>query len=323
MNEEKPLASWIGTDRLDERVVPTLTVILKTPGCAWRRCRMCSYRHERHGRTEEAELLVRAQLAWVEREYGDREYDLVKVFSSGSLFDPNEVPPEALLAIGEAFRGRVLIAETRPEYVNRERVADLVRVLDTGAHDRPLFVAIGLETTDDAIREKSIDKGFSYAMYLHAVHEARAPGAGVKAYLLHKPLFLTEAEAIADMQRSIATVSSDADLISMNPCTVQRRTELEWYWKRRAYRPPYLWSVLKILLEADRYVSCDPLGGGRHRGPHNCGSCDREIVNAIRDYSLTADRSRLVEAMAIPCDCREEWELVLEKERPYCMPLTR
>jgi radical SAM enzyme (TIGR01210 family) len=125
------------------------------------------------------------------------------------------------------------------------------------------------------------------------------------------------------MTRSIAEVSPHADLVSMNPCTVQRRTELERYWKRGAYRPPYLWSVLRVLLEAERHVSADPLGGGRARGPHNCGTCDREIVDAIRDYSLTADRSRLVEAMAIPCGCKKEWEFVLENERPYCMPLTR
>ncbi len=322
-NEERPLASWTGTDRLDDRVVPTLTVILKTPGCSWRRCRMCSYRHERHGRLEDAEALVRAQLAYVRREYDGRDFDLVKVFSSGSLLDPGEVPPAALDAIGDAFRGRTLIVETRPEYVDAARLDDLAAHLDDGSVARPVYVAIGLETTNDLVREKSIDKGFSYAMYLHAVREARAAGAGVKAYLLHKPLFLTEAEALEDMERSIAEVSPHADLVSMNPCTVQRRTEVEWYWQRRAYRPPYLWSVLKILLDADRHVSSDPLGGGRHRGPHNCGECDREIVDAIRDYSLTADRSRLVEAMAIPCDCKKEWEFVLENERPYCMPLTR
>jgi radical SAM enzyme (TIGR01210 family) len=248
---------------------------------------------------------------------------LVKVFSSGSLLDTDEVPPAALDAIGDAFRGRTLIVETRPEYVDADRLADLASRLDDGSVSRPLYVAIGLETTNDLVREKSIDKGFSYAMYLHAAREARKASAGVKAYLLHKPLFLTEREAIEDMERSIADVSPHADLISMNPCTVQRRTELEWYWQRRAYRPPYLWSVLQILLDADRHVSSDPLGGGRLRGPHNCGECDREIVEAIRDYSLNADRSRLVEAMAIPCDCKREWVFVLENERPYCMPLTR
>lgn len=323
MNGEPPLASWTGTDRLDDRIVPSLTVILKTPGCSWRRCRMCSYRHERHGRIEDAEALIRAQLGHVCREYAGREYDLVKVFSSGSLLDPDEVPPTALDAIADAFRGRTLLVESRPEYVDRDRLADLAARLDDGSRDRPLYVAIGLETTDDRIREKSIDKGFSYALYLHAAREARVAGVGVKAYLLHKPLFLTESEAIKDMKRSIAEVSPHADLVSMNPATVQRKTELERYWRQRAYRPPYLWSVLKILLDAHRHVTADPLGGGRLRGPHNCGECDREIVAAIRDYSLSADRSRLVEAMAIPCACKEEWTFVLDGERSYCMPLTR
>ena len=323
MDPERPLASWIGSDRLEDRVVPTLTLILRTPGCSWRRCRMCSYRHEQHGTLEEAERLVRGQLAWVENEHGGREYDYVKVFSSGSLLDPGEVPPPALDAIGDAFRGKTLLVESRPEFVDRERVAGLAARVDTGRSANPVQVAIGLETTNDMVREKSIDKGFSFSMYLNAVREARAAGARVKAYLLHKPLFLTESEALMDMERSITDVSPHADLISMNPCTVQRNTELERHWRQGAYRPPYFWSVLSILLGAQRHVSADPLGGGRRRGPHNCGACDREIVDAIRSYSLEADRSRLVEAMAIPCDCKREWEFVLEHERPYCLPLTR
>ena len=108
-----------------------------------------------------------------------------------------------------------------------------------------------------------------------------------------------------------------ADIISMNPCTVQKHTELEYYWKRGAYRPPYLWSVLAALLSATVPVHCDPVGGGRARGPHNCGRCDYEIVSAIREYNLTADRQNLVEAFETGCECREEWESVLSLEKPY------
>jgi radical SAM enzyme (TIGR01210 family) len=181
---------------------------------------------------------------------------------------------------------------------------------------------MGLETTSDPIREKSIDKGFSFSDFMNAVDNARKGGAGVKAYLLHKPLFLTEREALLDMEKSIRVIAGVADIISMNPCTVQKHTELEYYWKRGAYRPPYLWSVLAVLLSAPLHVSCDPVGGGRARGPHNCGRCDYEIVKAIRDYNLTANRSVLAELAERGCECRDEWESVLSLEKPYCMPLT-
>ena len=145
----------------------------------------------------------------------------------------------------------------------------------------------------------------------------------MKAYLLFKPLFLSEREAVDDMKTSFADTVPFADIISMNPCTVQRNTELEYYWKRGAYRPPYLWSVLSLLSVAPIHVTCDPLGGGQKRGPHNCGKCDYDIVKGIRDYSLTGDHDLIGALIDVACGCKQEWEFVLSEEKPYCMPLTR
>ena len=109
----------------------------------------------------------------------------------------------------------------------------------------------------------------------------------------------------------------------MNPCTVQSGTVLEWYWRKGAYRPAYLWSILSILRQAVVPVTCDPVGGGKERGPHNCGNCDESLVKGIRDFSFSDDRALLEALLEEPCRCKEEWEFVLDREQPYCMPLTR
>ncbi|HUU75380.1 MAG TPA: archaeosine biosynthesis radical SAM protein RaSEA [Methanoregulaceae archaeon] len=322
---DSPLASWTGKDQFGGEVIPTLTVILKTAGCSWNRCRMCSYRHERFGEMSESqsESLLNKQLRWIAANHSLDDIEMVKIFTSGSFFDPREVPKAAFQEAGRLFSGKIVIAETRPEFVRRERVSEFVSLIDTGCHDTPLYVAMGLETTDDFIREKCIDKGFSMADFSDAVREASLGGAGTKAYLLMKPLFLTEREAIGDMMSSISAIAGKVEMISMNPCTVQRNTQLEWYWKQGAYRPPYLWSVLKVLRDAPVHVSCDPVGGGHTRGPHNCRSCDYEIVKGIRDYSLSGDSSLLDGLCDIQCDCKCEWEFVVSDEQPYAMPLTR
>jgi hypothetical protein len=319
---ERPLACWKGEERFAGEVLPSLTIILKTGGCRHNRCRMCSYRHERYSGDIPLEKLLLSQLEWVVDHYPVAEIAIVKLYTSGSFFDPDEVPPGVVEQAAKLFIGRLVVAETRPEFVDPARIEAFIAEIDTGLFPTPLFVAMGLETTNDAIREKSIDKGFSFSDFRYAVENARKAGAGIKAYLLHKPLFLTEKEALSDMEQSIRDIAGIADLISMNPCTVQKHTELEFYWKRGAYRPPYLWSVLSVLLSSPVPVSCDPLGGGRSRGPHNCGTCDYEIVKALRDYNLTADRSVLAEIVEKGCECREEWESVLSLEKPYCMPLT-
>jgi len=322
---EKPLASWRGSDRYGEEVVSTLTVILKTTGCNWNRCRMCSYRNIRFKAAgeEESNDLITDQLSWVKANHQLDKVDMVKIYTSGSFFDPREVPPAAFEETARLFSGKVVIAETRPEYVDRKRVAGFISHLDSGRWETPLYVAIGLETTNDFIREKCIDKGFSMAEFTSAKEEASRGGAGTKAYLLMKPPFLTESEAISDMKSSIKAIAGTVDMISMNPCTVQRNTEVERLWKQGAYRPPYLWSVLEVLRDSPVYVGCDPVGGGHARGPHNCRSCDYEIVKGIRDYSLSGDQALLDSLFHIDCDCKKEWDSVLSLEKPYCMPLTR
>jgi len=322
---EKPLAVWRGKERYGNELLECLTVIFKSAGCSWSKCRMCSYRHERYNRVSPPEILahLRAQLAWVLAEFQPESYRMVKIFTSGSFFDPAEIPSPFLSDIATAFRGKVLVAETRPEFIREEVLASFIGILDDGSWDHPLYCAVGLETSNDLIRNKSINKGFTFSDFTQAAARAHAAGAGVKAYLLFKPLFLTEGEALGDMKTSIRDASPFAEMISMNPCTVQKNTELEFYWKRGAYRPPYLWSVLSVLADAPVHVTCDPLGGGQKRGPHNCGTCDADMVKGIREYSLNGDRDLIGALLDTKCDCRKEWEYVLAMERPYGMPLTR
>ena len=321
-----PVTSWLGQDRYGDEVLPTLTIIFRTSGCAWNRCLMCSYRHERYGpgvSSGSYEDYLLSQLTEVLDRYRPDQYRMVKIFTSGSFFDSREVPAPVLTRIARAFRGMIVIAETRPEFVQEGPLTSFLAEADDGTHERPLYCAIGLETASDTIREKCIRKGFTFRDFTDACSRGRNAGAGIKAYLLHKPLFLTEREALDDMRSSVRIASRYADLISMNPCTVQARTGLEKFWKQRAYRPPYLWSVLAILRDAPIHCTCDPVGGGRIRGPHNCGNCDKEIVAGIRDYSLTGDRELVASLLEAECACREEWEYVLSSEMPFAMPLTR
>ncbi|MDO8842547.1 archaeosine biosynthesis radical SAM protein RaSEA, partial [Methanocalculus sp.] len=258
-----------------------------------------------------------------EGNYRSDDYDVVKIFTSGSFFDSGEVPVEVRDRLGSLIRGKIVIAESRAEYITSPVISSFLDLIDTGDHQMPLYVAMGLETTNDQIREKCIDKGSTFADFIQAANTADKAGVGVKTYLMMKPLFLTESEAIADMKISISEAAPYSDLISMNLCTVQKRTDLEYYWKRGAYRPPYLWSALDVLLSTNEKVSCDPVGGGYARGPHNCGNCDREIKNAINEYSLSYDRDLIQAAYKTECECKEEWQYVLLHEMPWCMPLTR
>jgi len=323
-HQEKPLASWTGKDRVDGEIKDCLTIIFKTGGCSWNRCLMCGYKFERHDKKDPVflEKSILGQLEWIFNNYDTSKFSLIKIFTSGSFLDPVEVPENAIKKVMAGFADKTVIFETRPEYVNEEILDEISKIMKTDETGNKFYISMGLETTDDSIREKCIDKGNTFEEFKEAGKTAGKFGAGIKTYLMMKPLFLTEKEAIDDMKISIEESAPYSDLMSMNVCTVQSRTEVEQYWKRGAYRPAYLWSVLDVLLDAKIHVSCDPVGGGKKRGPHNCGACDRELVEAINNYSLNADRDYLKAHFEKECRCKEEWKFVLENERPFCMPLS-
>jgi radical SAM enzyme (TIGR01210 family) len=319
-SEIKPLAVWEGSDRIENTIVDTLTIILKSNGCSWNKCHMCSYRHERYAHEKEAQTTenMLAQLEYVREHYDYTDRPVIKIYTSGSFFDEQEVPKQVREAVTQQFAGKTLIVESRTEYADEEAISTFCENLN---QKDPLYVAIGLETSNDAIRDRSIRKGFSFDDYKKAAKTIHKSGARVKTYLLQKPAFLTEREALLDMQKSIRDIIPSTDLISLNPCTVQKNTELEYLWKQGSYRPPYLWSVLEVLKSTPVHVTCDPLGGGKRRGPSNCPVCSKEIVHGIYDYSLTADLELLTSLQDIPCNCKDIWKFVLEREHPYNMPL--
>ena len=58
-----------------------------------------------------------------------------------------------------------------------------------------------------------------------------------------------------------------------------------------------------------------PTAGGKIRGSHNCGNCDKHVVAAIERYAVSGD---LNEFNGIVCDCESVWreELTLESALP-------
>ncbi len=320
----RPIAIWTGEDRIFNEVLPSVTAIIRSGGCSWNRCLMCQYRHERIPTKSREELssFMRDQAGALLEKVKETDNPLVKLYTSGSFFDEKEVPKEIRTEIAKIVAGRTFIVECRADYINGDDIAEFIAQMNNIHENSRLFVAIGLETSSDLIREKCIDKGITFKTYTEKTEEIHKAGGFVKTYLLHKPPFLTENEAYQDMIKTISDIRPYTDLYSLNPCAVQRNTYLEKLWKQGCYRPPYLWSVSKILSESDLHITCDPLLGGTKRGIHNCGKCDEMILDAIRDYNISGDRELMKSVMEMECDCKNEWECVMDNEKPWAMPLT-
>jgi len=242
------------------------------------------------------------------------EIRFLKLYTSGSFLDEDEVDAGVADTILKTCKdlGLRLLFETRPEYVTPARVGRLLFLHED------IEVALGLESANDKVLRCSINKGFTVKDYDRAAEILREREVDIRTYVLLKPPFLTEDEAIRDSVATMAHAAEVSATLSLNPVNVQKGTLVEKLWRSWSYRPPWLWSVMRVLRSCDGLgvkVVCDPTGGGKERGAHNCGRCDDVILDSIRSFSLSQDYSRLG---APECDCKTRWESVVELE-PFVM----
>lgn len=311
LDPTRPVAVWSSQDLLNGRPVKSLTIILRTVGCRWNRCAMCGYASEGAPATAE-DLMVQFNAAMKKLSGGDQ---VVKIYTSGSFLDPLEMPEEtrAKILTDLQIRGiEKLVVESRPEYITSVRVDECLSMIDTE-------FAIGLETANDLVREKVIRKGFTFQDFIDAAKTVHDQGGKVKAYLLLKPPFLSEGEAIRDAIYSAKAAGQHADILSLNLCNIQRGTLVERLWERGEYRPPWLWSAVEVLKGVSFPIICDPVGAGTRRGPHNCGECDAVITKAIRSHDLAQDPGIFDD---LDCKCKDAWLKIVElEEQTFGTPL--
>lgn len=298
-------AIWKESDMSSGRKVGALVIIMRTNGCCWVRnggCTMCGYREASLGGVTEEDLLRQLDQA-LSRYKGE---PFVKIYTSGSFLDDNEVPPSVRSKIFEAFSGceRILF-ESRPEFITEESLAGVPKTVT---------VALGLESSDPEVLEKAVHKGFTPDDILRAGTLLKSLGYGVRTYLLLKPPFMTEAAAIEDAVRSARFADGFSDEISVNPLNVQRGTYVERLWKRGDFRSPWIWSLIEVFNQLSGTVSArlmsSPSGGGASRGVHNCGECDQRALDAVERFSYSQDPKDL----EVDCACRSRWRSYMDSE---------
>jgi radical SAM enzyme (TIGR01210 family) len=289
-NPDMPVSVWKELDRIEGKKEDTVVAIFRTRGCSWYNyssCSMCGYFND-------IDLSITAENLYRQIDHVGQSLNgikVLKIFTSGSFLDPIEIPPD----VREYFMNTVgskidtLLVESRTEYIREDNIRDL------GKYGPAIRIAIGLESTNDNIISNSINKGSTFAKYKTSALTARKLDYTVRTYLLFKPPFITEKDAIADMIHSISDIDGFTDDISVNPMNVQKNTFVEYLWKRHLYRPPRLWSLARILLDTrkpGRTVISYPTGGNKERGVHN-SKPDRDLLDLIVSSSLSQDFSEL------------------------------
>jgi archaeosine synthase beta-subunit len=169
-------------------IVSSLAILLTNKECPWR-CLMCDLWQNTLSYTVPLGAIPK-QIDYALEQPGSSAEQL-KLYNSGSFFDPAAIPTADYQAIADriAFAEHVIV-ECHPRLVGNRALTfrDLLR-------HHSLEVAMGLETVHPEVLPR-LNKKFDLAHFADAAKFLRDQQIAVRAFVLVKPPFLSETEAV-------------------------------------------------------------------------------------------------------------------------------
>ena len=293
---DKPHGVFLEEERLASgAVVSSGVILLVNKECPWR-CLMCDLWKEMSA--EKVPLgAIPQQIAfalerWAEQGPLPRQ---VKLYNSGSFFDPQAIPLEDYAAIaGQLAFAKNVVVESHPALIG-ERTLRLRDQLEGS-----LEVAMGLETAKPDVLEK-LNKKFDLSLFAEAAQFLKREGIALRVFVLVRPPFMSEAEGVEWAVKSAEfAFSCGATAVSLIP-TRAGNGAMEKLQTTGEFAPPSLKSLEEALSAGIA------LGRGRVFADtwgletfSQCPRCFPARVARLREMNLTQKVFSQV-----PCDCAE------------------
>jgi radical SAM enzyme (TIGR01210 family) len=166
----------------------------------------------------------------------------IKLYNAGSFFDTGAVPPSDYPEIAQRIQSiPKIIVESHPRLIG-DRTWHFQKLLDPLQPGR-LEVAMGLETVHPDVLNK-LNKRMTTADYADATRRLKEHGCDVRAFVLIKPPFLDEAQALEWACRSLDQAFDwGVDVVTLIPVRFGNGA-LETLAARGQFHPPRLETLL-------------------------------------------------------------------------------
>ncbi len=214
-------------------VVPVATIFLSNRECPWR-CLMCDL--WQNTLTETVPFgAIPAQIHYALQRLPKARH--IKLYNSGSFFDKKAIPPENYSAIANDVQNfENVIVECHPALIGEDCL--LFRDMIHGN----LEVAIGLETSHEEVLRK-LNKRMTLQQFSRSCDFLKSHSIAIRAFVLVKPPFLDEEEALYWADRSIDfAFECGVDVVALIP-TRFGNGALEALAKNDLFSPPKLTTL--------------------------------------------------------------------------------
>lgn len=316
---------------LNGEKVLALTITLSPTGCDWAQmggCTMCGCYNcadTRKNLVESAQFHI-AQFAsaisnpeiWETAKKEKNPITWLRIYQEGNYTNPNELnlfAQETILRLASRIKGiRRISIESRPQYITTETINIYKNIFSNS--DVELEIGMGLEAVNDVVRGVCVNKYGNKEDFIKAVSLLNDNDFKPLAYILVKPPFLTEKEAIVE---AVSTAKFATDIgfkrISFEPMTIQPYTLVDALYQSGYYKLPWLWSVIEIAKQCKASNVADFGIGGvgfypvpksfSHNYCENESTCNDRVVAAIIEFNKTHNISCFD---GLECECYEKWQ---------------
>lgn len=235
VDAQRAYASLVEDERADSgEIIKVATVFLTNRECPWR-CLMCDlWKNTLPGPTPPGAILAQLDAALAELSAQQPAVRFIKLYNSGSFFDPRAVPPAEHEPIAQRLRNfERVIVECHPSLVGESalRFRDQLQ--------GRLEVAMGLETAHPDVLAK-LNKRMTLDDFARAAAWLHQEAIALRTFVLIKPPFLDEAEGRFWGERSIDfAMECQAGVIALIP-TRSGNGALEALAEAGSFSPPRL-----------------------------------------------------------------------------------
>lgn len=297
------------------KVIKRKRIVLLTNGCSVATCTMCPLPSEalELGRKISDKDIV-SQFDFSFRQSPISGFDMITVYTNGNWFVDSEISPNARSQIYkrvEDSNATILTVESLPQFITEEKVSQAKK--DLG--EKKLSVAIGLQSSNDTVRQLAINSTCTRTSFEKGTAILREYDYTPQVFLMIKPPFLTETEGIEDALSSISYLSAlDINTPVLCPTRIAPNAVLSKLSQAGEYKPLWLWSVIEVLRKNQ---SLNPNSMPRiatselkiQANPNsivvqNCDSCSFEIIEKIDQFNISRDFRELDK---INCSCKSDY----------------
>lgn len=313
----RPRCVQIDRYRFKKSEYKRIRIILQGNGCSVPLCTMCPMPNEglnpKHTQIEAIDYIEQIDHAFSSNPH----CEMVCIYNDGSFFSPKELPESArrqIYQIVSNYGCKYLIIESLPNFITQELLEESSQLLN----GVKLIIGIGLHSISDEVRELCINCRFTLKSFYIAFTLMKEYGVNCKTYVMIKPPFLAEKEAIYDAAFSAIWLRKKGiEDVTLCPTRVVPGTLVQDMHNRGLYKPPMLTSIIKCLqlihdcgeevrLSLFNVQSPDIFGVT----PTGCIKCEDRINAGLVEYNRNP---KAIELDRLRCrDCEER---AIEKER--------